>query len=65
MRHHRKDILPRGGYQSAQLLPTDAQKKTAPVTHARVLALLRRLLTDEEYTALCRRYAEAIVEDYL
>jgi hypothetical protein len=35
------------------------------VTHARVLGLLQRLLTDEEYTTLCRQYAEAIVKDYL
>ena len=62
---HRDGLLPRGRHHREELLPTDAQKKSTPSTHARVLALLRRLLTEEEYTALCREYVEAIVEDYL
>lgn len=57
--------MPTGGYLRKELLPPDAQKKTEPITHARVLHLLRRTLTDEDYTELSRSYADAIVADWL
>ena len=33
-------------------------------TQARVLALLQRTLNEEEYTALCRAYVEAVATDW-
>ena len=33
-------------------------------TLARVLTLLQQALSEEEYSALCRAYVEAIVEDW-
>ena len=61
---HRKRLLPRGGHHREELLPTDAQKKTSMTTLARVLTLLQQALSEEEYSALCRAYVEAIVEDW-
>ena len=62
---HREGLLSRGRYQHAQLLPPDAQKKTEPITHARVLYLLQQALTEEEYTTLSLAYTRGLVSDEL
>lgn len=65
VRTHRKRVLPQSQHQFAKLLPLDAQKKTEPITHARVLHLLQRTLSDEEFAALSLAYTCAIVSDEL
>ena len=62
---HRKRVLPQSQHKPTELLSPDTQKKTEPITHARVLHLLQRTLSDEEFAALSLAYTCAIVSDEL